>query len=116
MLISEKDKLLDAVSKIYENKVDSANIVLVGTFIDIDQKPVDIVRDEDGAIRFIYIDEGSTMLLLKYHNRKDRDLIEEGLEKVKSHLQSQKYKLKFVYEASDTTAKECGEFAFSFCR
>lgn len=116
MFIYEKNDLLDAIGKIYEDKVDPANIVLVGTFIDIDQKPIDTVRDEDGAIRFIYIDEGSTMLLLKYLNRKDRDVIESGLEKVKAHLQSQKYKLKLVYEASDTAAKEYGEFAFSFCR
>lgn len=116
MFIYEKDNLLDAISKIYGDNVDPANIVLVGTFIDIDQKPVDVVRDEDGAIRFIYIDEGSTLLLIKYHNTESRNLIEKGLDRVRKHLRVQGYKITLLYESSDSIEKKYGEFVLSFCR
>lgn len=116
MLIREKDKLLDAISKIYEDKVDPSNIVLVGTFIDINQEPIDAVRDEDAVIRFIYIDEGSTLLLIKYHNTESRNLIENGLGRVRKHLQVQGYKIILLYESSDSIEKKHGEFVLSFCR
>lgn len=115
MFIYEKNNLLDAICKIYKDKVDPANIVLVGTFIDIDQKPVDVVKDEDGAIRFLYIDEGGTLLLIKYHNKESRNLIENGLDRVKEHLQAQGYKITLLYDSSNSIEKKCGKFVLSFC-
>lgn len=116
MFIHEKNNLLDKISKIYEDQVDPANIVLVGTFIDIDEKPVNVVKDEDGAIRFIYIDEGGTLLLIKYHNKEGRNLIENGLDRVKKYLQTQGYKITLLYESSNSIEKLCGKFVLSFCR
>lgn len=116
MFINEREKMLDEIGKIYGDKINPADIVLMGTFIDANQKPIGAVRDDDGAIRLIYIDEGNTLLLIRYDSKESRDLLKDGLKDVECYIRSQGYKLQLAYESSDTPKKECGEFAFSFCR
>lgn len=116
MFIHEKEKLFRKVDEIFQTSISKENVVLLGKFIDVDQTPVAAKVEQDGAIRLIYIDEGSTQLFLKYQNKDERDIIEKHLDDISKYLKGEGYKVEVLFEVSKSPESDNGCFSFSFHR